>query len=181
MKAHHKRIRWLRRLALAGCLAGLAVPASANAMLADPPVPSASDQQQPYTLPASFHTEVQSSAQPQKQFALPSRFHTEAQTAPQPSAPQPSAGLRPVVVHFQSPDHNPIDKAIALRRTANPQPTSSPAPAVIHQIETVTNDGGRTLAIVLASIALAVALCSLAYATIRMTQMQRRGLGGGSH
>lgn len=176
MKAHHKRIRWLRRLALAGCLAGLAVPAGANAMLPkDYPVPSASDQQQPYTLPASFHTEVQSSVQPQQQFALPSRFHTEAQTAP-----QPSAELRPVVVHYQ-PDHNPADKAIALRRTANPQPTSSPTPTVIRQIETVTNDGGRTLAIVLASIALAVALCSLAYATIRMTQIQRRGLGSGSH
>jgi hypothetical protein len=182
MKAHHKRIRWLRRLALAGCLAGLVVPAGANAMLPkDNPAPSSSDQQQPYTLPASFHTEAQSPAQSQQPYTLPSRFHTEAQTAPQPTAPQPSAGLRPVVVHFQSPDHNQADKAIALRRTANPQPTSSPAPAVIRQIETVTNDGGRTLAIVLASIALAVALCSLAYATIRMTQIQRRGLGGGSH
>jgi hypothetical protein len=178
MKAHHKRIRWLRRLALAGCLAGLAVPAGANAMLPkDYPVPSAPDQQQPYTLPASFHTEVQSSAQLQQPYTLPASFHTEAQTA----AAQPPAELRPVVVHFQSPDHNPADKAIALRRTANPQPTSSPTPTVIRQIETVTNDSGRTLAIVLASIALAVALCSLAYATVRMTQIQRRGLGSGSH
>ncbi|HEX4719878.1 MAG TPA: hypothetical protein VH300_15240 [Thermoleophilaceae bacterium] len=177
MKAHHKRIRWLRRLALAGCLAGLAVPAGANAMLPkDYPAPTPSDQQQPYTLPASFHTEVQTSAQSQQPYTLPARFHTETQTGP-----QPSDGLRPVVVHFQSPDHNPADKAIALRRTANPQPTSSPTPTVIRQIETVTNDGGRTLAIVLASIALAVALCSLAYATIRMTQIQRRGLGSGSH
>jgi hypothetical protein len=52
---------------------------------------------------------------------------------------------------------------------------------VVHQFETVSDNSGRTLAIVLAAIALAVALCALAYSTIRVTQIQRRELGSGSH
>jgi hypothetical protein len=203
MKAHHKRIRLLRRLALAGCLAGLAVPAGASAMLPKDYSTVSASQEQPYTLPASFHTEVQASAQSSAQKPLlPTRVRTEIARNVQPSPAPTSASMPdpvvvhvqspaptsaslpdPVVVHVQSPDHNPIDKAIALRRTFHPntQPTSRPAPAVIRQIETVTDNSGRTLAIVLASIALAVALSSLGYATVRLAQIQRRSLGSGSH
>jgi hypothetical protein len=167
MKAHQKRIRVVRRLALAGCLAaGLAVPTTAGAMLPNdaPNHLTHGPSQQPYTLPSSFHSEVQSQAQP---YSLPSRFRTESQS-PAP-APVQHAGF-------------------ALRRSFQPEvsqvasTSSAPARSVIRQIETVSADnGGRTLAIVLAAIALAVALCSLGYSTIRMMQIQRRGLGSGSH
>ena len=172
----HKRIRVLRRLAVAGCMAaGLAVPAAAGAM---PSNDTTSAAQQPYTLPASFHTEVQSSAQQQQQpYSLPTRFRTEIQTDVQKGSPvqvsQPQVQSEP----------NPTTKAIALRRSfaSSSQPASAPAPAVIRQIETVTDNSGRTLAIVLASVALAIALCSLGYATFRLAHIPRRELGSGSH
>jgi hypothetical protein len=171
----HKRIRVLRRLAVAGCMAaGLAVPAAAGAM---PSNDTTSAAQQPYTLPASFHTEVQSSAQQQQPYSLPTRFRTEIQTDVQKGSPvqvsQPQVHSEP----------NPTTKAIALRRSfaSSSQPASAPAPAVIRQIETVTDNSGRTLAIVLASVALAIALCSLGYATFRLAHIPRRELGSGSH
>ena len=152
MKAHHKRIRVLRRLAVAGCLAGLAVPTAASAML--PPDVSSNPQQsagQPYTLPSGYHPEVQ--LMTGKPFSPPSNFRTEVQTpAKAPSAPA----------------------TVALRRF-------SPTPTVVHQFETVSDNSGRTLAIVLAAVAIAIALCSLAYSSLRIMQVERRELGSGSH
>ena len=99
----------------------------------------------------------------QPQYTLPSNFHSEVQTT----------------AASQSPAHT-----FVLRRSFSPEvqtpapPNSSaPTPSVVRQIETVTDDSGRTLAIVLAAVALAVAIGSLAYAAIRMTQLQRRELG----
>jgi hypothetical protein len=161
MKSQHtKRIRVIRRLALTtGCLAALAVPTGASAMLPDGrPAPDQQPQQQ-YSLPSSWHSEVQTGAPQQRQYSLPSSFHSEVQTG----APQQSVkafalhkGFRPEV------------------QTQSPANATAPSPSVVRQIETVTDDSGRTLAIVLASIAMAIALCSLAYATIRITQIQRR-------
>jgi hypothetical protein len=144
MKSHINRIRVIRRLALTtGCLAALALPAGASAMLPDgrPVRDQQQQQQQQYTLPSSWHSEVQTGAPQQSvsSFALHKGFRPEVQTQ-------------------------------------SPASASAPSPTVIRQIETVTDDSGKTLAIVLASIALAIALGSLAYATIRMTQLQRRGV-----
>lgn len=142
MKFHTKRIRRLRRLALAGCIVAVVAPSSAFAMLPDRG-PARNDVQQ---------------QQPQQQYTLPSGFRTEVQT----TAPQ-AAG----VTQF------------TLNKGFRPEvQTSAPAqastPTVVHQIETVSDNSGKTLAIVLASIALAVALASLAYASIRL---HRRELG----
>jgi len=153
MKARHKRIRVFRRLAIAGCLAGLAVPTTAGAMLpSDTPYHLTQPQsQQPFSLPSNFHSEVQSTVQP---YSPPGGFRTEVQT---PST-STSGG----------------QATVALRK-------SSANPTVIRQVETVTSNDGRTLSIVLAAVAIALALCALAYSTIRVAQMQRRGLGSGSH
>jgi hypothetical protein len=156
MKFHTKRIRRLRRLALAGCIVAVVVaPTSANAMLPDRGPDRVQQQQQPYTLPSNFRSEVQTVAQP---YSPPSGFRTEVQT----SAPQSSPA-----------------KPIALRRTAPPSATptvaSAPNPSVIH-VESVT-ESSNTLWIVLASVAIAIALCSLAYATIRVSRVQHRELG----
>jgi hypothetical protein len=162
MKSYTNRIRVIRRLALTtGCLAALAVPTGASAMLPDGgPVRDQQPQQQ-YTLPSGWHSEVQTTApQSVKTFALQKGFRPEVQTvAPQGSAVKTFAlhkGFRPEV------------------QTQSPAQATAPSPSIVRQIETVNDDSGRTLAIVLASIAMAIALCSLAYATIRITQLQRR-------
>ena len=167
MKSHSKRIRALRRLAVAASLAALAAPSAASAMLPnDSGVRHENQwQSQQYTPPSHFRTEVQTPAQsPVKHaFVLSRSYSPEVQT--------------------QAPAQSPVKHAIVLRRSYSPEvqtqapATSAPGPAVIRQIETVTDDSGRTLAIVLSAIALAVALGSLGYAAIRMTRMQRRELG----
>ena len=142
MKSHINRIRKIRRLALTtGCFVALAVPAGASAMLPDGRPQQQQQDQQQYSLPAGWHSEVQTGAPQQsvKTFALHKGFRPEVQTQ-------------------------------------SPASATAPSPTVIRQIETVTDDSGKTLAIVLASIALAIALCSLAYATIRVAQVQRRGV-----
>jgi hypothetical protein len=156
MKSNKKRIRVLRHLAVAGCLAALAVPATAAAkpIPADPPMSAdpaiavrhengPATQQQPYTLPSGFHTEIQSVFRGSpKPFTLPAGFKPEVQQG----AP------------------------------SNSTPSSSPSP-VVREIRTVTHDDGRTLAIVLASLALAIALGCTAYGAVRLTRMQRRVVG----
>ena len=140
MKSRTKRIRMIRRLALTtGCFVALAVPAGASAMLPDGRPQQQQQDQQQYSLPAGWHSEVQTGAPQQsvKSFALHKGFRPEVQTQ-------------------------------------SPASATAPSPTVIRQIETVTDDSGKTLAIVLASIALANALCSLAYASIRVAQVQRR-------
>jgi hypothetical protein len=153
MKFHTKRIRRLRRLALAGCIVAVVAPTSANAMLPDGgPNRVQSQQQQPYSLPSNFRSEVQTVAQP---YSPPSGFRTEAQTG----APQSSPA-----------------KPIVLRRTVPPSATptvaSAPNPALV-RVESVTESSSNTLWIVLASVAIAIALCSLAYATIRVSRVHR--------
>src|SRR6478672_4909536 len=126
MKFHTKRIRRLRRLALAGCIVAVVVaPTSANAMLPDRgPDRVQSQQQQQYTLPSNFRTEVQTVAQ---QYSPPAGFRTEVQTSAPQSQPTPV-------------------KAIALRRSApvTSPVQSAPNPALI-RVESVTQSSSNTL------------------------------------
>ena len=131
----------------------LAVTASLAALAA----PSAASAMLPNDSGVRHENQQQS-----QQYTPPSHFRTEVQT----------------------PAQSPVKHTFVLRRSYSPEvqtqapaQTSAPGPAVIRQIETVSDDSGRTLAIVLSAIALAVALGSLGYAAIRMTRMQRRELG----
>jgi hypothetical protein len=153
------RIRVLRRLAIAGSLSALAVPAAAVAYPTDgvPHIPVRAENAGavPYQLPSNFHPEVQTS---KREFTLPSGFHSEVQTQSRPIAQRQftlPAGFRPEV-------QNPGSPASAS------QPSS-----ITREIRTVTEDGNPTLALVLAAIALAVALCGTAYAWVRMTRIER--------
>jgi hypothetical protein len=58
-------------------------------------------------------------------------------------------------------------------------PVPAPAP-VVREVRTVTDSSDRTLAIVLASAALGIALCGTAYALARVAAMQRRVIGSSS-
>jgi hypothetical protein len=141
MKSHSKRFRLFRRFAIAGCIAALAVPASASAMFSDGGPYVQRSEAAPYSLPANFRTEVQTS-QPKvhdvRTYALPANFKPEVST--------------PVLAK------------------------SSPNPTIVRQIETVPQNDSRTLAIVLASVALAIALGTLGFALI-----QRREVGNPTH
>jgi uncharacterized protein HemX len=105
-------------------------------------------------------------AQPQQSQAYtpPPGFYTEVQTSQAP--PQASHAFTL---------HEGFRPEIQTSTPTSVAPTSSPS--VVRQVETVTDNSGRTLAIVLASIALAVALGSLCYASIRLARVQRRELG----
>jgi len=52
--------------------------------------------------------------------------------------------------------------------------TSSSTPTVVREIHTVSGDSDHTLAIVLASAALGIALCGTGYAVVRLSLLQRR-------
>jgi hypothetical protein len=149
MKAKLK-IRVLRRLAIAGCLGTLAIPTAAAARPATD-VPYSTDdaqvavrqessraKQEPYTLPSTFRTEVQTQLRrtAQQPFTLPAHFKPEVQVPQSPNAP------------------------------------SNPA-SVTREIRTVVDDG-NALPIVLSAIALAIALCSVAYAWFRVARIQRQ-------
>lgn len=150
MKAHTKRIRAVRALAIAGCVAGLAGPSAAMAM----PQPNG-----PVSGPVTYHPhgrpapdEVGArldhrgiatsdfSASAPSRYVLPSGFKTDAQSG-------------------------------APRQSPSPAPTS-----VVREIKTVVHDGGRTLAIVLASSALGIALLGSGYGAFRFARLQRRAM-----
>jgi len=157
MKAKRK-IRLARALALAGSMGALVVPTAAMAHPATEIPVRSENQQQPYQLPARFHTEAQVSSQPAQSFQLRRTFHTEVQTPSHPIATRsyvPPSGFKPEV---QTP--------------SSPTVASNPG-SVVREIRTVTDDGSQTLAIVLAAIALAIALCGSAYAWFRLTRMER--------
>lgn len=97
-------------------------------------------------------------------YQLPSSFRPEVQTQSQPIAQRsftPPSGFKPEV-------QTPVSSA-----------SSSAPSSVIREIRTVTEDNSQTLAIVLAAIALAVALCGSAYAWFRVAHLRRDMPGSG--
>jgi hypothetical protein len=91
----------------------------------------------------------------QQPYQLPAGFQTEVQKSN---------------VAQQQPFHLPSHFRPEVQTPSSPTVASNPGSV---EIRTVTDDGNPTLAIVLASIALAVALCGAAYAWVRLGRMQR--------
>ncbi|HKN94113.1 MAG TPA: hypothetical protein VJU60_07270, partial [Thermoleophilaceae bacterium] len=63
------------------------------------------------------------------------------------------------------------------------QHKASPAPApsvIVREVRTITQGSDHTLALVLASAALGIALCGTAFAVVRTARIQRRVLGSNS-
>lgn len=144
----HKKIRALRAMAIASCIAGLALPAGAGAMPLGPHTPRAAaiENSLAHTGAADQtgarldHRGLNTTSQA---YVLPSSFKTDAQSSPYSS------------------------------------PSSSAPSAVVREIKTVTNDTDHTLAILLASCALGIALCGTGYVAVRLTRLQR-AVGSGS-
>jgi hypothetical protein len=57
--------------------------------------------------------------------------------------------------------------------------TGAPS-VVVHEVRTISSGSNHTLALVLASAALGIALCGSVYAVVRTTRIQRRVLGSNS-
>jgi hypothetical protein len=138
-----KKIRKLRALAIAGSLSALAVPSSAMARPA-----------------TDVYVPVRHENVTVTHYQLPSSFQPEVQTP---------AKSNPIGLRRYSP---PSSFKPEVQTTVSPTATSAPS-SIVHEIRTVTDDGSQTLAIVLAAIALAVALCGSAFAWFRLTRMQR--------
>ena len=159
MKAKN-RIRILRALAIAGSLSAVALPSAASAKPVSDPHPVIVPQRAAVVIPVRHENGVSPAPNHVKYsntWMPGSNFHVEAQTPQKPySLP---ASFKPEV---QTPG-SPV--------------ASTPAGSVVREIRTVTDDGGRTLAIVLAAIALAVALGGTALVLVRQTRMQRQLLG----
>ena len=149
MKAKLK-IRVLRRLAIAGCLGTLAIPTAAAARPAT---------EVPYS-PNDAQTGVRHENGPaaQQPYTLPANFRPEVQTELRRTAQQP----------FTLPAHFKPEVQVPQSPSASSNPAS-----VIREIRTVADDG-NTLPIVLSALALAIALCSVAYAWFRLSRIQQR-------
>jgi hypothetical protein len=63
---------------------------------------------------------------------------------------------------------------------STPSTTAQTPSVVVREVRTVTSGSNHTLALVLASAALGIALCGSAYAVIRTARIQRRLVGSSS-
>jgi hypothetical protein len=159
MKFHRKRIRLLKGLAFAGCALGLAAPSVAGAMPIDGPI---TPRQTPVVV---LHPHGRPASAPA--YALPPSFKTDAQSQ------AAGAGSRT----FVTPRAYVLPASFKSDVPSATQPTSAPTNTVVHEIRTVSNYGSRTLAIVLASAALGIALFGTGYALSRVALLQRRVVG----
>jgi hypothetical protein len=105
-------------------------------------------------------------AMPLRDGAIPRNTDNQSQSAPAAKSEKPFTLPSSFRTEIQTP-------APAGSLTASP-------PRVVREIRTVTNYGGRTVAIVLASVALAVALGGTAYLALRITAVRRATLGTNS-
>jgi hypothetical protein len=137
MKVHRKRFTIMRTAAIAGCLAGLAVPSVAGAMPlpADPPSPS------PVVL---------------LNHAKPTAIGADTLSS-------------------QSKIRAATPTAIGAD-TLSSQSKTTGGTFAVHEVRTVSHSDDPTLAIVLASAALGVALFGTGYALTRVASMQRRSV-----
>ena len=155
MKAHRRTRNALRALALAGCASALVLPSAAGARPIDDQSAAATA-----TPSSSYHPH-----------GRPAAFAT-AGTAGFPLPAASTAGT----AGYQLPADFATDA-----QSGGSVSTAAQAPSVVvREIRTVTNGSDHTLALVLASAALGIALCGSAYAVFRTTRIQRRVLGSNS-
>jgi hypothetical protein len=152
MNSTKKRIHMPRAILVAGLVAAVAAPSAAMAK------PLGWD---------NVAQRYENSAQGQdthshasKPYVLPSSFHSEATT---PRVPVKQPYTLPSTFHSEARDSAPVSTT-----------TSSQPNVIVREIHTVTQDDNHTLALVLASCALGIALCGTGYALVRLSVIQRR-------
>jgi hypothetical protein len=159
MKAHSRIRKALLALALSGCLSALALPATAGArpIIWQPVSQQTSAPQAP--VPTMYHLH-----------GRPALYAVGAHGLNVPGTDNGSGG---------SAYKLPAGFATDTQTTAPASSTQTPS-VVVREVHNAPSDNDHTLAIVLASAALAIALCGTAYAMIRTSRIQRRVLGSNS-
>lgn len=153
MKSHRRITRAVRALAVSGCLFAIALPASAGAR------------------PIDYHPVSQEVAA----IAAAQSYHNHGR----PAGFAPSSGARyegSVLVGGQSTTAYTPPAGFHTDAQTNGKPTNSTptSSVVVREVHTVSNGSDHTLAIVLASCALGIALCGTAFAVVRTSRLQRR-------
>jgi hypothetical protein len=154
MNSNNMRIRMPRAVVAAGLVAAVAAP---SAVMAKPI--GWDNVAQRYENSAQAPDAV-ARAVANKPYVLPSSFHSEVTTAARVPVKQPYA----LPSDFQSEAHH----------SAPPASTSSNPSVIVREVRNVTQADSHTLAIVLASVALGIALCGTGYALVRLSLIQRK-------
>jgi hypothetical protein len=145
-------------LALSGCVSALALPAAAGAQPVRYPGPASQS-----AAPAvSYHPH-----------GRPAAFAGSTITA--------GTGQQADVLQHASAYSPPAGFASDVQSGGVPTSSSQTPSVVVREVRTITNGSDdHTLALVLASAALGIALCGTAYAVVRTARIQRRVLGSNS-
>jgi hypothetical protein len=159
MNSTKKRIHMPRAILVAGMVAAVAAPSAAMAK----PIGWDNVAQRYENSAQSTDSGSQAASKP---YVLPSSFHSDVTTPARVPVKQPYT--LPNTFHSEVSDSAP------------PSSTSSSPSVVVRQVRTVTQDDNHTLAIVLASCALGIALCGTGYALVRLSLIQRRAAAGSS-
>jgi hypothetical protein len=157
MKAHRPLKRALRALALTTCAFALALPAAAGAR------------------PIIYHSVSQLTATTSTGPIAPSAYHAHGRPSAYSAVDEPSSDVQTPRAGFGLPPGFHTD----AQSPAKPATSTAPA-VVVREVHTVTNGSDHTLAIVLASCALGIALCGSGYAVSRTVRLQRRVAGSSS-
>jgi hypothetical protein len=161
MKVHRKRFTIMRTAAIAGCLAGLAVPSIAGA----DPFPAASQSGGDQAIAVRHENG-------------PTISRSPAHTAGRPVAAPTAIGAD--TLSSQSKTTGVAAPSAIGADTLSSQSKVPAAAPVVRVVHTTDNSSDRTLAIVLASAALGIALCGAAFILTRVASIQRRAVGSSS-
>jgi hypothetical protein len=157
MKSTNKRITMPRAILVAGLVAAVAGPSAAMARPAGwDNVPQRSENSAQTAPPAAS-----------KPYHLPASFHSDVVTTARVPVKQPYA--LPDTFQSEAANSAPVSTT-----------TGSSPSVIVRQVRTITQDDNHTLAIVLASCALGIALCGTGYALVRLSVIQRRAAASSS-
>jgi hypothetical protein len=196
MKASRKRIKLMRSVAIAGCLAGLAAPSFAAAMPlpGDPPSsPATSDTTSAPTQKAPVNggrtIAVRHENQSSSRVGLaPVLLHPHGRPVLAPTNGRSFVLASNHTTDTQSSARSGAQQAYVLPASHTTDVQSSPPGStpvstpsqIVREVHTITSGNDHTLAIVLAAAALGIALLGTGYALTRVALVQRRMVGSSS-
>jgi hypothetical protein len=177
MEANKKRITMPRAVVVAGCLAAIAGPASASAMPVGPDAWQATHSSAPAPYVSDAYAGGLTQVKPSDTSGA--RLDHRGLQTPKPAA-QPSPAGRSYVKATSALTAAQLAAAYGTGSAHRAQPVTGSTTSVTREVRTISGDDNSTLAIVLASSALGLALCGAGYATVRLTRIQRRIAQSGS-
>jgi hypothetical protein len=169
MKAHSPTARTLKAFTILGCIGALALPAAAGArpiiyhQMGHPALTPAYTSQ---VASSSHHPHGRPAAYAATAYSLPGGFATDTQSGTRSAT----------TTAYKLPGGFSTDAQSGARPATS---TGTPS-VVVREVHSITNGPDHTLAIVLASAALGIALCGSGYAVFRTGRLQRRVAGSNS-